>query len=262
GIPYDMGSGKLWHVPVTTLYGAISGEFLCGAGTESEAVTINDPVLALKRQSCVLSLLQRFASHPVVAENRNRTTSTTTGRKESKRNGGDVHHFFGDRFLLHFNASSRAPKHSLSAIYTAVNTLYELEKEFKEGEAYCVPLHFGIASSLALCGLMGPETIRVFTVVSPGEQQAAAMSRMTMKVGLPLLMTWRAVEIAKQEQQSIRSVALSRGGGGSDDGDIIPMMPRVVDCKFVPVANVVLPHEPSKQATTVFTIDADYYRKV
>jgi uncharacterized protein YoxC len=250
-IPYDPAVGNLRHVPVTTLCGAISNAFLGLSSTDGTGAG-GDPALVLRRQCAVLTLLQRFSSESVVGMKQNINKDDFC-----QSAAGGVHHFFGDRLIVHFNASSRSPKHAISAVCLVINTLFELDKEFSVGEAYTIPVYFGIASSLALCGLMGPAAIRGFTVVAPGVEQAAAMARMTVKVGLPVLMTWRAVEVATQEQQSILHSTRSKG---------IMKHPaiasRVSDCTFVPVANVVLPHEASKQATTtVYSIGAEHYRK-
>ncbi|CUG90636.1 Hypothetical protein, putative, partial [Bodo saltans] len=154
-----------------------------------------------------------------------------------------VDHFFGDHFLVHFNASARTPKHVLVGLSVVVETVKELKATFvsstkkltatvntplTEGPGGAEPnspaptttpsvkpkrsnkapltsrrrrpiVCFGVASCLSQCGMMGPPCMRVFTVVSQGESQAAAVSRIAMTMELPMLLTWRVVEVARNE---------------------------------------------------------------
>jgi hypothetical protein len=61
-------------------------------------------------------------------------------------------------------------------------------------------VHFGVSTMLSLCGLMGPPALRAFTVVSAGQAHAAMASRVAQSLALPVVMTWRAVDVAMRQQ--------------------------------------------------------------
>ncbi|CUF19435.1 GPI-anchored surface protein, putative [Bodo saltans] len=172
-VPYDSrGAVTLWRVPVTTLL--VDLDFTIFRSKDSLAV-VNFHRLILS------ALQQRVASFP----------------------GASVDQFYGNRFLIHFNASGRTHKHALAALSVALRTL----REVPDG------LSFGISSSISLCGYMGPPLCKVFTVVSTNVPHAALMAKLApafrMLGNLAVPMTWRATELAKQEQRALSTRNLS-----------------------------------------------------
>lgn len=137
-------------------------------------------------------------------------------------------------------------EHVLAAISVVEQCLQELEETLYNSKRTVVVLeppplvYFGIASSLAHCGLIGPLGYKTFTAVSPGETQCGALVRMGASLHVPVVLTWRAVEFAHQEKK----IVTKRD----------PRIVRAAATKFAPVALVNLPGETNAPATVMFTI--------
>lgn len=168
-------------------------------------------------------------------------------------------HFFGDRFLVHFNALHRTPKQVSAAVRfvqrccarldalqrEARIAAYQQQQVHNAADAFLFaheprPVTFGVASGLAVCGFMGPRAMRVFTVVSPCVVQAGVMCRLATTRDLPVLLMWRSVTAARQEQQS------------SASADNLPTESSVP--VFRAIAKVFLPGESRTHQTTVFAL--------
>jgi hypothetical protein len=158
-------------------------------------------------------------------------------RHVGRFSGGSLDSFFGDRFILHFNAAGRTVGHALAALDVglclsgvaapgscasgtrffhfnaagrthghALAGLSVVADVAPSAAAPGVTLHFGVASAPALCGFLGPSRLKVFTVVSDSVAQAAMMSRIASKERkAPGFVTWRAAEVAKQQMASLSS---------------------------------------------------------
>ncbi|CUG90635.1 transmembrane protein, putative, partial [Bodo saltans] len=100
GIPYQFLGDKIWRVPVTTVYGALARDLVDPD---------DDPVAVYKIHNAVLTTIQKYAL---------------------KFTGASVDHFFGDHFLVHFNASARTPKHVLVGLSVVVETVKGLKATF------------------------------------------------------------------------------------------------------------------------------------
>ena len=226
-MPYQPLSGKLWRVPVTSIYASLGNDYI---------VVRDDPVVVFERHLRVLSILQQLLLQFC---------------------GTAVDHFYGDRFIMHLNAIGRTPKHVLAAISFVMSAQTLLRRRSPSSAEqspapHCPPVvFFSISSNLALCGLMGPPSLRSFTVVSPGEAQAAVMCHMAMALNVPMLLTWRAVEVANQDQS--RLVAM-RGRGGSAGGPQLPTDGMPQPFQFRVVATVYLPGESMVHPSNAFTL--------
>lgn len=234
GVPYQPLSGKLWRVPVTSIYASLGNDYI---------VVRDDPVVVFERHLRVLNILQQLLL---------------------QFSGTAVDHFYGDRFIMHLNAIGRTPKHVLAAISFVKNALTLLRRSTQSSmsrptnattEQSPAPhsppvVFFSISSNLALCGLMGPPSLRSFTVVSPGEAQAAVMCHMAMALNVPVLLTWRAVEVAIQDQR--RLVAMR--GTGSTNGPQLPTDGMPQPFQFRVVATVYLPGESMVHPSSAFTL--------
>jgi hypothetical protein len=97
---------------------------------------------------------------------------------------------------------------------------------------------------------MGPPALRTFTVVSAGEAQAAMASRVAQSLELPVVMTWRAVDVATRQH----TTSTQRGGVQMDEERVqlrgLPHQPfHVVDA-----ARVVLPGEAHRQVSVMYAL--------
>jgi hypothetical protein len=184
--PYSKHSQRLWRVPVTTVAMIVNTSFLGGPR--------DDPAHVHQRQFAVVNVLRAHAA--------------------GISGSCFVDTFTGDNLLLHFNAVARTPKHVVAAlkyifkcqksIDRAVSALplartsQAIKNESHENAVQ--PVYFGVAASVAHCGTMGPTSLLSFNVVSPGVTQAAFMSRIAMSRNRLTMITWRAVEAARQQQ--------------------------------------------------------------
>jgi hypothetical protein len=159
----------LWQVPVSTLSIHIA-QFQLGA--------CGDPVALHHMHREILECVQRHAG---------------------RFSGASLDSFFGDRFLLHFNAAGRTHGHALAALDVGLCVLRDIAPIAVAAAAPGATLHFGVASAPALCGYLGPSRLKVFTVVSDSVAQAAVLSRIASKDQTSGFATWRAAEIATQQ---------------------------------------------------------------
>ncbi|CUG63666.1 transmembrane protein, putative [Bodo saltans] len=228
---YVTTSRKPWRVPVTTVMIMINPEFLGGPR--------DDPVHLHQRHFSVLSVLKKQAT--------------------AIRGSFFVDMFTGDCVLLHFNAFARTPKHVVAALnfvlmcQATINdvtrclppcarTADENGKETAAQAEDPVKVFYGISSAVAHCGIMGPRKIPSFHVISVGVTQAGFMARVAKARNRHTMITWRAVDIARQQQSTANHLSSSRAftrpreKGEEEEG----MMERYV---FTPVAQVVSPGE-------------------
>jgi hypothetical protein len=169
--PYTLGT--LWSVPVSTLIVDIA-KFQMQRG--------EDPVALHHVHLQILELVQCHVG---------------------RFSGGSLDSFFGDRFILHFNAAGRTVGQALAALDVGLSVVADVASS---AAAPSATLHFGVASAPALCGFLGPSRLKVFTVVSDSVAQAAMMSRIASKERkAPGFVTWRAAEVAKQQMASLSS---------------------------------------------------------
>ncbi|CUG90272.1 GPI-anchored surface protein, putative [Bodo saltans] len=91
----------MWSVPVTTLDATIA--------TSQPYHRLDDPMTTLRRHSAVLTALQRCIA---------------------SFSGVSIDVQMGDRFMLHFNALQRTPKHVLAAISVVSNVCKNWKKRF------------------------------------------------------------------------------------------------------------------------------------
>ncbi|CUG05290.1 membrane-associated protein, putative [Bodo saltans] len=247
---YDLRG--LWKVPITSVHISVAS---LGGGHSDAEVHAADPVRLHQRQCSILSVLQKSTS---------------------RFSGASVDHFFGDQFLLHFNAIKRTPKHVLCAMTVLDECLRMIDAldrqtspsdhqvagppnvENTHHKEQCVSMTCGIASSVALCGLMGPAALKTFTVVSNSEPQAAAMTRVAEALHISAVMTWRAVEIARHELQK-SSTANTQAKVEKQQRDAPTQKSGHKTYRFFPVARVSLPGESSSGGTplasTAYTFD-------
>ncbi|CUF19328.1 membrane-associated protein, putative [Bodo saltans] len=228
--PYDSLSGNLWCVPVTTIHVAVArgliGDFR------------GDARVVLARHNAIISVLQAQVDlYP----------------------GASMDRFYGDRFCFHFNACGRTPRHALAAVsfarscflrirtILATTTMTPRPEGQQPPPQRNAPVVFCIASSVALCGFIGSTSLKVFTVMSPAECLPMMMSEVAFSIDTPLLLTWRAVEVAQQDQQWL----LQRTGSllGAASGT----RPALRPLEFIAAARVQLPGERSTQLTTLYT---------
>ncbi|CUF19382.1 membrane-associated protein, putative [Bodo saltans] len=229
-MPYTITDRNLWTVPVTCVFAV--------AEKKSFDVRFSDLDTIHRRHATVLTVLQEASS---------------------LISGASVDHFFGDRFLVHFNALHRTPKQVSAAVRfvqrccarldalqrEARIAAYQQQQVHNAADAFLFaheprPVTFGVASGLAVCGFMGPRAMRVFTVVSPCVVQAGVMCRLATTRDLPVLLMWRSVTAARQEQQS------------SASADNLPTESSVP--VFRAIAKVFLPGESRTHQTTVFAL--------
>ncbi|CUE74698.1 membrane-associated protein, putative [Bodo saltans] len=265
GVPYAFRSRKLWSVPVTTVAVLLRSDFIGGLR--------DDPVAVFARYSAVHGVFQRELSHIA---------------------GASMDTFSGDNFLLHFNAAGRTSNHALVAVsfihrcLQAVELMYEsplwAPDQFSAAHQHQQqhhhtetttplpatplpprkpPLYFGVASMLSLCGSMGPVTFRSFTVVSSGEPQAVMMCRIAEKKHLPLSMTWRAVDLVRQQmlkisinphhlshhpyQQAAVAAMLTNGRNNNNASSVVNSL-----FEFFPISQVILPGEAQRQVSMAY----------
>ncbi|CUG13598.1 transmembrane protein, putative [Bodo saltans] len=226
--PYQMTQGNLWSVPVTTLYARIHEDFL-GAGPRA------DPLRVFQRHGSIFSVLHR---------------------QISKIRGGTIACMYGDRIVMHFNAMDRTKHHVTAALAFISNCQTEIE--FINGSESMSPPHasqqtfchesrkeqqstaksrrpnimFGVASSLARCGFLGPSQMKTFTVVSTSLAQASFMCRIAASHQSAVVATWRVAELATQQPHSRESCTVS----------------------FVSIALAVLPGEQDGGQTSVYEV--------
>jgi hypothetical protein len=238
GVPYAFRSRKPWSVPVTTVSVLLRGDFTGGLR--------DDPAAVHARYSAVHGVFQRELSHIA---------------------GASMDIFSGDQILIHFNAAGRASHHALIAVCFAHRCLQAVEL-LQETPLWAdaprttlprrPPVYFGVASMLSLCGSLGPRAFRSFTVVSSGEPQAAMMCRVAEKKQLPLCMTWRAVDLVRQQMQNIRIHLFHPQNPYQQvlsdilsSNDINPSsVSRLFD--FFPVSQVILAGEPQRQVSMAY----------
>jgi hypothetical protein len=225
GAPYDFRSSELWRVPVTT----VRAEF----GSDVLGIRHFAPYFVHQRQRDVLDILQRHVHCTP---------------------GASMDEFSGDQFVVHFNASGRTPRHALAALtfasccdadVKALATLYQQRASMmcldsSKSRHLDVPLTCGIASAVAACGMLGPSSLKVFTVISPCESQAMFLCRVAKTHSYPMLATWRAVDLSLQQMTARRvnqqSLQAATGQGGEPCSNMHTF-------SFVPVARACLPGE-------------------
>ncbi|CUF19560.1 membrane-associated protein, putative, partial [Bodo saltans] len=204
-VPYSLGhlsanieSSGLWHVPVTSMF-VVMDPFMFDPQTE-------DPMVIHTNHRVILEAFQKFVGQVP---------------------GASIDQFYGNRMLIHLNASGRTHKHVLSALSIALKAL----RVVPQG------VSMGVSSSVSLCGYMGPAACKVFTVVSTNVPHAAVMARLVPQLktlgDFRVLLTWRAVEAAQQEQRT--PWRKLRGSAAID--------PVALNCGFRPIVKVELPGE-------------------
>ncbi|CUG90971.1 transmembrane protein, putative [Bodo saltans] len=228
-IPYDLAVNATWRVPVITVRAEI-GSALLGA-------LRLDPLVTYHRQRDVLDVLQTHV----------------------KSAPGASVDYFGDRFVVHLNASGRTPRHALVALSLCTQSAEDIARL---AEAYCnseatprsgfsspqpceLPFVCGIASAVAVCGMMGPAAMKVFTVISVGESQAMFLSRIAKVDRHKILLTWRAVDFAMQQmafQRLVSTATLTELPAGRS------LCANTHRYTFVPVAKVYLPGESDRSS--------------
>jgi class 3 adenylate cyclase len=175
-IPYNFKT--LWRVPVTTMCVE-----LAGLGNLQSL----DPTVIFTAHQQALDVLQKcMAQH-------------ATG------GGVSLDLFYGDRFLVHFNASHRTPRHAVLAVDTALAAASRLR-----GLPTGISARFGVATQHATCGLMGPREMKQFTVVSNVDAQAIMMASLSATDKFTCLMTWRCAEIVRQQDTVVQQRASER----------------------------------------------------
>ncbi|CUF19486.1 membrane-associated protein, putative [Bodo saltans] len=219
-VPYHIlgnGSSGLWRVPVTTIFIGLD-PFMFNPQTQ-EAMTIYNSHRAI---------LEVFQKHV------------------AKFAGASLDQFYGNRFLIHFNASGRTPKHALAALSVALGSL----REVPDG------VSFGISSSVSMCGYMGPPSCKVFTVVSNNVTHAGIMTRLAPEFKilgkLRVLLTWRATEVVKLEQRALirkaaallpNSQSVTRASSSRSFAALSMFDETAVTCEFKPIVEILLPRE-------------------
>ncbi|CUG90965.1 mitogen-activated protein kinase, putative [Bodo saltans] len=214
-VPYSLNrnanieSSGLWHVPVTSMF-VVMDPFMFDPQTE-------DPMAIHTNHKVILEAFQKFVGQVP---------------------GASIDQFYGNRILIHLNASGRAHKHVLSALSIALKTL----RVVPQG------VSVGVSSSVSLCGYMGPAACKVFTVVSTNVPHAAVMARLVPQLktlgDLRMLLTWRAVEAAQQEQ---RTPSRKLCGSAAID-------PVALSCGFRPIVKVGLSGEQPSLPPYAFTL--------
>ncbi|CUG76659.1 membrane-associated protein, putative [Bodo saltans] len=212
-VPYSLNlsanieSSGLWHVPVTSMF-VVMDPFMFDPQTE-------DPMAIHTNHRVILEAFQKFVGQVP---------------------GASIDQFYGNRMLIHLNASGRTHKHVLSALSIALKAL----RVVPQG------VSVGVSSSVSLCGYMGPAACKVFTVVSTNVPHAAVMARLVPQLktlgDFRVLLTWRAVEAAQQEQ---RTPWRKLGSAAID--------PVALNCGFRPIVKVELPGEQPALPPYAFT---------
>ncbi|CUG90970.1 membrane-associated protein, putative [Bodo saltans] len=246
-VPYDISVNKTWRVPVTTIYAQVGAEFV---GALRHA-----PYVVHERLRSVLGIFQKHVR---------------------RIPGASLDACSGDTFVIHFNASGRTPRHALAALNLSVKCVteartlaiqYHLHDDVMKMDSLGssnisssgreIPLAIGIASAVALCGMMGPPSMKTFTVVSFCESQAMFLCRIAKKDGQPILLTWRAVDFALQQMQKVCKPTTS---GTPPAASLSPVDPFNDDDRsqedihsfyFIPFAHAYLPGEWNR-VTDVF----------
>ncbi|CUG85339.1 transmembrane protein, putative [Bodo saltans] len=246
-VPYDISVNTTWRVPVTTIYAQVGAEFV---GALRHA-----PYVVHERLRRVLGIFQKHVRR-------------TPGASLDACNG--------DTFVIHFNASGRTPRHALAALNLCMKCVvdartlanqYHLHDDVMNinslgssnisSSGREIPLACGIASAVAMCGLMGPPSMKSFTVVSFCESQAMFLCRIAKKDGQPILLTWRSVDFALQQMQKVCKPTTS---GTPLAASLSPVDPFNDDDRsqedihsfyFIPFAHAYLPGEWNR-VTDVF----------
>ncbi|CUF19233.1 Hypothetical protein, putative [Bodo saltans] len=219
-MPYNTSSRTLWRVPVTSVCARLHEDFL---GDLKNRLQVH-----FRLSKAFVMIRKNIASIPGVYFPEGLVV--------------------GDVFACHFNAKGRTPRHML----TALTFLSRCQKDLREIMEYptstasgpipavdnvdCVPspllLVAGVASSIAHCGILGPAHLSSFSVISPGTTQSTFMCRTAYANKLPLALTWRAVDVARQQ------LAIQKRMPRNDS-----TAERERDYSFQPFAQVIQPGE-------------------
>jgi hypothetical protein len=211
---YHSVSGNLWRVPVTCVTARVHSNFM---GDFKNLVEVQRRLSAavLAVQSALAQCAGGFHLDDFV---------------------------LGDLFFCHFNAVQRTPRHLLAALTflsTCRSRLHAILEESSCRSRTTQPSHppvlvAGVASSVGVCGVMGPKHLSTFTVVTPGASQSAFMCRVAYSNNILCALTWRAVEVGRMQQQA---GVTQRRGAVHDIGTECP------EYKFTPLMQVIQPGE-------------------
>lgn len=169
-VPYRLG-GRPWLSPVTFVVGDIRGF------TKLRDAMLPSSLAALHAQ--FLNVVQAAAAD----------------------HGGVLHGFYGDHVYLHFNAERRVKKHAESAALAVLqiqaNTRVTVSSVMSSPLTAC----FGVSTSHAVCGMMGPrERLRTFQVIGVCVQQAATLCQQSKLDDQNALVSWRSARLIRSQR--------------------------------------------------------------
>ncbi|CUG93279.1 membrane-associated protein, putative, partial [Bodo saltans] len=193
GVPYDVACGMMWNACVTTVVVRLCPAQPFSRHTAQEQVTsehcrINRILSILVNctmhiAGCSIDVFagdsmiihfnarERCSKHARVAVNMIHDFMKTNCQS---RNSLQEKELASQQHLTPSDHRSPLPKSTLPASKDSRFTLEDGGSLGGEGKPL---VYFGVASTLSLCGFMGPASHRTFTVVSVGEAQATLASR-------------------------------------------------------------------------------------
>jgi hypothetical protein len=166
------GSGGFWEVPVTVVTGLVDGL------RTSSHMHHEEPMLMLELHKDVIAALQYHVARFV---------------------GGSLASFYGDVFMLHFNAVDRTVGHALAAVDVMLAFFADLRWQQPPSvrqtyQPRSLSVYAGMSTEAAVCGLMGgTNALRTFTIISPCVNDAALLCRLAHQKQFPMLLSWRTV---------------------------------------------------------------------
>jgi hypothetical protein len=235
-VPYSTATNQvgLWQVPVTTVVLHLRRPSQSTAGPYRDLTQIHD---------------QCNAIHAIAYQGVSRVP------------GASMDGCFGDHIMVHFNARGRTPHHAVAAVMfvqkcrTAIRRRSRRSLRGGKGTIAWPSVHFGTASTVAHCGWMGSASLRSFTVVSAGAAQASFLSRAATAYSIATLVTWRAVDVARQQLESFNCTdgAQHDVKAPLDTVHVFVAVHDTIMLEFVPAVLIILPGDAQKQVSHAYT---------